>query len=82
MPSIYFEPFKNDEYELYERKTSEDVSYLVIKVGMFVKAVIVLDYSNLALQTVTYFREIAAGLRKTYENEILNDTENGKGVKQ
>lgn len=54
VPSIYFEPFKNDEYELYERKTSEDVSYLVVKVGMFVKAVIVLDYSNLALQTVTY----------------------------
>ena len=59
VPSIYFEPFKNDEYELYERKTSEDVSYLVIKVGMFVKAVIVLDYSNLALQTVTYFKTVA-----------------------
>ena len=46
------------------------------------QALIILNYSSVDLQAVTYFREIAAGLRKTYENETLNDTENEKGVKQ
>lgn len=81
VPSIYFEPFKNDEYELYERKTSEDVSYLVIKVGMFVKAVIVLDYSNLALQTVTYFKTVAKALGKSYQKQVINSVNQGKVLK-
>lgn len=81
VPSIYFEPFKNDEYELYERKTSEDVSYLVIKVGMFVKAVIVLDYSNLALQAVTYFKTVAKALEKSYQEQVIDSVNQGKVLK-
>lgn len=78
----YFKPFKNDEYEIYERTANDDITYLVIKVGMFVQALIILNYSSVDFQAVTYFEKIAAGLRKTYENETLNDTENEKGVKQ
>lgn len=70
-----------DEYELYERKTSEDVSYLVVKVGMFVKAVIVLDYSNLALQTVTYFKMVAKALEKSYQEQVINSVNQGKVLK-
>lgn len=65
----------------YERKTSEDVSYLVIKVGMFVKAVIVLDYSNLALQTVTYFKTVAKALEKSYQEQVIDSVNQGKVLK-
>lgn len=78
----YFKPFENDEYVIYERTANDDITYLVIKVGMFVQALIILNYLSVDFQAVTYFRKIAAGLRKTYENETFNDTENEKGVKQ
>lgn len=74
----YFKPFENDEYEIYERTANDDITYLVIKVGMFVQALIILNYSSVDFQAVTYFEKTAAGLRKTYENETSNDTETKK----
>lgn len=53
----YFKPFENDEYEIYERTANDDITYLVIKVGMFVQALIIFNYSSVDFQAVTYFEK-------------------------
>lgn len=55
----YLKPFDKDEYEIFERHTEEDAMYFVVKVGMFVNAIILAQDSYLDIATVAHFQKIA-----------------------
>lgn len=63
----YFEPFKSEEYDIFERTTDENEIYFVIKVGMFVSAIIVPTDDFINLETVTQFSSLVNKLKYAYE---------------
>lgn len=71
--TAYFEPFKKEEeVELYERETAEGDMYFVVKIGMFVQAIIIANYDYLDISAVACLEKIASKAelaRKIMEDE-------------
>lgn len=57
--TVYFEPFSKEDIEIFERLTAEGQMYFVIKVGMFVNAIIIAQDNYLDTETVAQFETIA-----------------------
>lgn len=69
--TAYFEPFKKEEYELFERETPEGQMYFVVKIGMFVSAIIMAQFDYLDTETVARFKTIAEKMQLAHS--IINE---------
>lgn len=70
----YFSPFqKDDEITLFERETPHGDMYFVIKVGMFVRAIIRAQYDYLDVAAVAYLEKIAS--KAQLARKIMEDEE-------
>lgn len=56
--TIYLKPFGNEEYELYERYSDDGKMYFVLKIGMFVNALIMARDDFLDIETVSHFEKL------------------------
>lgn len=78
--TAYFEPFKNnDEFVLFERETTDGQMYFVVKVGMFVQAIIRAQYDYLDIGAVNCIERISNKMqlaRKIMEEEENEEVEN------
>lgn len=70
----YLSPFqKGDEITLFERETANGDMYFVIKVGMFVRAIISAQYDYLDVVSVAYLEKIAS--KAQLARKIMEDEE-------
>lgn len=65
----YLQPFGKDEYELFERTTADDRMYFVVKVGMFVNAIIMAQDNYLDIATTAHIQKIAEKMQ--YARSIM-----------
>lgn len=61
--SLYLKPFEKEDYELLERHTEDGKLYFVVKLGMFVNAIIMAQDIFLDFATVTQFQRLATQLQ-------------------
>lgn len=74
--TIYLKPFGNEEYELYERYSTDGKMYFVLKIGMFVNAVIMAQNNYLDVETVSHFEKLFEKMeyaRSILEQKIEED---------
>lgn len=63
----YLEPFKKDEFDIYERFTPEGRLYFAVKVGMFCAAIIEDEKAGIRLDMVHEFDQLAKQLKNAYD---------------
>ena len=67
IPYKYLEPMKDDDAELYERYTTDGVTYFVIRKGLFVQAVVFDDLSYTTPYMQNLFQKLAEGIEKAID---------------
>ena len=63
----YLEPFKKDEFDIYERFTQEGRLYFAVKVGMFCNAIIEDEKAGIRFDMVHEFDKLAKQLKNAYD---------------
>lgn len=66
--TLYFNPFSNDDYEIFTRETEDGVLYFVVKIGMFVSAIIIAEDNHLDTSDVMQISKIAAEMSVAHSN--------------